>query len=162
MNKTFSVFLACLLWMLSSVAGAANFSQHYSETILNFGSTLPEVQYIAIPRVGWPVHVQVSGVDVNIRPIVVTDFTVIDSAFAADNPTMTNPSIPPASGSVPGMSMTSLCWYPAPTPPASIECQITPEVSLGVTDVSSSQPHKMFIRFIQAPNQTQFRVTMWY
>lgn len=75
---------------------------------------------------------------------------------------MTMASTGLALGTAQGASVSSVCSYPAPQVPASAECQITSEVSVGVTDTSSAQPHKIFIRFPQAPDQTQFHITMWY
>lgn len=160
MSKFVAALALVAAMLFPTFASAQSFTQHYQETVLNFNNPSGEIQYLAIPRAGWPVHVQISAVDVNIRPFTVTNFVVVDTPFAADNPMMTMASTPLSMATSLGGSMATICSYPAPLPPAAAECQLTSEISVGVTDSASVQPHRIFIRTTSGP--IQFRIIMWY
>ena len=152
-------FIAILSFLIPNLASAqGNLGSHYRETVLNFSGTPLETQYLVIPRVSWPVHVLVSGVRPNGDVFVVTNFVVADSPFAGYDPIMTVPSMPLV---VPGGGQPVTCAYIA-APPASAECLVTGNVTIGTTESSSSQPHKIFIRLQFSGEPTVFRVTMWY
>lgn len=146
------VFSLLLSLLVPNLASAQSFGNHYDQTTqtLNAG----QIIYLAIPRQGWPVHVQISVIELASGTVQVgpTSFTIVDGV---GNPSMTVPE------SVAGQPASS-CGGTSIVG-AAIECQVSNSVLLiGYMDSSSDQPHKMFLLLNACGCTLQARITMWY
>lgn len=153
MNKLFSALALLVAFLIPSFASAQSFGNHYDQTTQTLVSG--EILYLSIPRTGWPVHVQLSVIDpltgsVQVGP---TSFTIVDGTIG--NSMMTVPE------SVAGQAATT-CGGSSIVG-AAIECSIGGSaLSVGYMDLSSDQPHKMFLLLNICGCTLQFRMTMWY
>lgn len=155
MLRSIRSFFAAAVSLLISVPASAqgNLGNHHSESILNF-PTGQGIEYLPIPRPGWPVRVEISGVYTApyTSTFVVTSFIVADNlqgppALAIPTATVLDPSVSCITTSNPDR------FY---------ECFVlSGNMSIGVADLTSNFPHQMFVS-INIGTPSQLRVSMWY
>mgnify|MGYP001609649357 CR=1 FL=1 len=150
--------LAILSFLIPSLASAqGNLGSHYREVsvLLTAAVGQAETHFMAIPRQGWPVHVQVSGVDPSTGSVQAsTSFVIVDGNVG--NPKMTIPS------STALTEASVACVDNGPD--AVVDCTFSGSLaSVGYTDTgTSNQPHRMFVKLKDCGCALQFRITMWY
>lgn len=153
MKTLLTALIAFVSLLISPAASAQSFGNHYDQTTQTLSSG--QVVYLSIPRTGWPVHVQLSAIDPSTGSVQAapTSFTIADGTIG--NPMMTVPE------STAGQAPTT-CGG-SNVVGAAVECSVSGSaLSVGYMDISSDQPHKMFLSLNGCGCTLQFRVTMWY
>lgn len=147
-------FIAVVSFSISNpVSAQGNLGSHHSESILNF-PTGQGIVYLPIPRPGWPVRVEISGVymTASMSTFVATSFTIADSLQGP--PALTIPTTTVLDPSVSCITTSN--------PDRFYECFVlSGSMSIGVADLVSNFPHQMFVS-INIGTSSQLRISMWY
>lgn len=152
MRTLLAALIAFVSLLISPVVSAQSFGNHYDQTTQTLSPG--QVVYLAIPRQGWPVNVQISAVDsTNTAALSLGSFLIVDSAQG--NGTLTLPT------SVGVLEPASYCYVGSSVPDGLYECGIGSVILVGNTDVNSAQPHKMYLKSNYS-SSAQFHITMWY
>lgn len=148
------VLVAIASYFIPNLASAqGNLGSHFREVTVNIAANDTTPVYLQIPRAGWPVRVQVTGADSNGGVFLLTSFEIADVTSGGNSaitiPTQMALASPPVCsfGTTP---IHMLCSFPSVG------------VTVGLTEVSSAVPHRMFVQADSQGSALQFRITMWY